>query len=72
MGAPRIHSELSLLGYDVSESTVANYMNRDSKPPSQTWRTFLDNHLRDIVAVDFFIVPTATFRVLFAFVVLRH
>ena len=71
-GAPRIHSELLLLGYVVSESTVANYMNRDSKPPSQTWRTFLDNQLTDIVALDFFTMPTATFRVLFAFVVLRH
>jgi len=71
-GAPRIHSELQLLGYDVSETTVAKYMNRDRKPPSQTWRTFLDNHVRDIVAIDFFTVPTATFRVLFAFLVLRH
>jgi len=71
-GVPRIHSEILLLGYDVSESTVANYMNRDRKPPSQTWRTFLDNHVRDIVAVDFFTVPTATFRILFTFVVLRH
>ena len=71
-GAPRIHSELSLLGYDVSESTVAKYMNRDGKSPSQTWRTFLDNHLTDVVSLDFFTVPTATFRVLFAFVVLRH
>ena len=71
-GVPRIHSEILLLGYDVSESTVANYMNRDRKPPSQTWRTFLDNHVPDIVAVDFFTVPTATFRILFTFVVLRH
>ncbi len=71
-GVPRIHSEILLLGYDVSQSSVANYMNRDRKPPSQTWRTFLDNHVRDIVAVDFFTVPTATFRILFTFVVLRH
>ncbi len=71
-GVPRIHSEILLLGYDVSESTVANYMNRYRKPPSQTWRTFLDNHVPDIVAVDFFTVPTATFRILFTFVVLRH
>jgi putative transposase len=71
-GAPRIHSELELLGYDVSETTVAKYMVRHRKPPSQTWRTFLDNHVRDIAAVDFFTVPTATFRILFAFVVLRH
>ena len=71
-GAPHIHSELKLLGCDVSESTVTNYMIRDRKPPSQAWRTFLDNQLQDIVAIDFFTVPTATFRILFAFVVLRH
>ena len=71
-GAPRLHSELQLLGYDVSETTVAKYMVRHRNPPSQTWRTFLDNHLTDIVSIDFFTVPTATFRVLFAFVVLRH
>ena len=71
-GAPRIHSELQLLGYDVSETTVAKYMVRHRKPPSQTWRAFLDNHLTDIVAIDFFTVPTATFRILFAFVILRH
>ena len=71
-GAPRIPSELELLGYEVSETTVAKYMVRRRNPPSQTWRTFLDNHLADIVAIDFFTVPTATFRILFAFVVLRH
>ena len=71
-GAPRILSELQLLGYSVAERTVAKYMVRDRKPPSQTWRTFLDNHLQDIVAIDFFTVPTATFRVLYCFVVLRH
>ena len=47
-------------------------MIRDHKPPSPAWRTFLDNHLQDIVAIDFFTVPTATFRILFAFVLLRH
>ena len=71
-GAPRIMSELQLLGYSVAERTVAKYMVRDEKPRSQTWRTFLDNHLQDIVAIDFFTVPTATFRVLYCFVVLRH
>ncbi len=54
------------------ETSVALYMVRGRKPPSQTWRTFLDNHLRQIVAVDFFVVPTLTFRVLFVFVVLAH
>ena len=71
-GAPRIHSELCLLGYDISETTVDKYMSRSRKPPSQTWRTFLDNHLQDIVAIDFFTVPTATFRILFAFIIMRH
>jgi putative transposase len=71
-GAPRIQSELKLLGYVVSESTVAKYMLRDRRPPSQTWRTFLDNHVSDLAAIDFFTVPTATFRVLYCFVVLRH
>ena len=61
-----------MLGYSVAERTVAKYMVRDRKPPSQTWRTFLDNHLQDIVAIDFFTVPTATFRVLYCFVVLCH
>ncbi len=71
-GAPRIQSELALLDHDVAERTVAKYMVRTGKPPSQTWRTFLDNHVPDLVAVDFFTVPTATFRVLYCFVVLRH
>jgi transposase InsO family protein len=71
-GAPRIQSELSLLGYVVAEGTVAKYMVRGGKPPSQTWRTFLDNHVQDIAAVDFFTVPTATFRILFCFLVMRH
>ncbi len=71
-GTPRIRSELRLLGYDVSKATVDKYRIRHRKPPSQTWKTFLDNHVRDIVAVDFFTVPTATFRILFCFVVLRH
>jgi len=71
-GAPRIQSELRLLGYDVSETTVDKYMIRERKPPSPTWQTFLDNHLKDIVAIDFFTVPTATFHILFALVILRH
>jgi putative transposase len=71
-GAPRILSELKMLGYDVAESTVAKYMSRPRKSPSQSWRTFLENHVKDIAAVDFFTVPTATFRVLYCFVVLRH
>ncbi len=72
-GAPRIRSELLLLGYDVAEATVAKYMTRRGRrPPSQTWRTFLRNHLRTTAACDFFVVPTATFRLLFCFVILSH
>ena len=72
-GAPRIRSELLLLGYDIAEATVAKYMTRRGRrPPSQTWRTFLRNHLRATAACDFFVVPTATFRLLFCFVILSH
>jgi hypothetical protein len=71
-GAPHIHGELLKLGLDVSQRSVARLMPRCPKPPSQTWRTFLQNHLADLVSVDFFVVPTATFRVLYVFVVLLH
>jgi putative transposase len=76
-GAPRIHGELQMLGIRVSESTVAKYMVRHRNPPSQTWRTFLDNHVSELVSVDFFTgapaaVPTATYRVMYVFIVLRH
>jgi putative transposase len=71
-GVPRIQSELALLGHAVSEATVQEYRVRTRKPPSQTRRAFLDNHVTDLAAVDFFAVPTATFRLLFAFVVMRH
>ena len=71
-GAPRIHGELLKLGFDVSQRTVSRLMPRRPKPPSQTWRTFIENHLADLVSVDFFVVPTATFRVLYVFVVLQH
>ncbi len=71
-GAPRIHGELLKLGFDVSQGTVARLMPRRPKPPSQTWRTFLQNHVADLAAVDFFVVPTATFRILYVFVVLLH
>ena len=71
-GAPRILSELQILGVSVSESTVSRYMPRVRKPPSQTRRTFLTNHASEIAATDFFTVPTATFRVLYCFVVLAH
>jgi hypothetical protein len=71
-GRRRIQAELALLGYEVAERTVAKYMHRTSPRPSPTWRTFLTAHARDLVAVDFFLVPTLTFRLLFVFVVLRH
>ena len=71
-GRRRIRAELALLGYDVAELTVAKYMHRASPRPSPTWRVFLTTHARDIVAIDFFVVPTLTFRLLFVFVGLRH
>ena len=71
-GAPRIHGELLKLGIEVSEATVSKYLERHRKPPSQTWRTFLRNHVGCLASIDFFVVPTATFNLLFAFVVLQH
>jgi putative transposase len=71
-GRRRIRAELALLGYEVGELTVAKYMRRTALRPSPTWRTFLDVHLHDLVAIDFFLVSTLTFRLLFVFVVLRH
>jgi putative transposase len=71
-GAPRIHGELLKLGITVSQATVSKYMVRHYKPPSQTWRTFLKNHAKDIVSIDYFTVPTATFRILFVFLVMSN
>jgi hypothetical protein len=71
-GAPRIHGELEKLGITVSESTVAKYLRRHPRPPSQTWRTFLTNHVSQIMAADLFVVPTVTFRLLFVLVILAH
>ena len=71
-GAPRIHGELLKLGFELSQATVAKYMVRYRRPPSQTWRTFLKNHAKDLVAADFFVAPTVFFRVLFVFVILSH
>jgi hypothetical protein len=71
-GAPRIHGELMKLGIDVGQSTVAKYMVHRRRPPSQTWRTFLANHVEQIAAADFFVVPTATCRLLFVLVILAH
>jgi len=71
-GAPRIHGELLKLGFTISQRSVARLMLRRRGPPSQSWKTFLANHVADLVAVDFLVVPTATFRILFVFVVLLH
>jgi putative transposase len=71
-GAPRIHGELLKLGIELSQATVSKYMVRHLKPPSQSWRAFLKNHAMDIVSVDFFTVPTVTFRVLFVFLVMSN
>ena len=71
-GAPRIHGELLKLRIDVCQATAAKYMGRRRQPPSQTWRTFLENHIGQIVAADFFVVPTATYRLLFVLVLLAH
>jgi hypothetical protein len=62
---PRIHGELLKLGIDICQATVAKYMGRRRQPLSQTWRTFLRNHVGQIVAADFFVVPTATYRLLY-------
>jgi hypothetical protein len=70
--APRIHGELLKLGINVSERTVSRLMRKRLKPPSQTWKAFLNNHIEDLVSIDFFTVPTAAFRVLFVLVVLAH
>jgi putative transposase len=71
-GAPRIHGELLKLGIQVSQATVAKYMVRQRKPPSQTWRTFLENHVQQLVAIDFLVVPTVSFRILYVFIVVAH
>jgi putative transposase len=71
-GAPRIHGELLKLGIDIGETSVSKYMVRYRNPPSQTWRTFLDNHLQQLVSIDFFTVPTIRFQVLYVFLVLAH
>jgi putative transposase len=71
-GAPRIHGELLKLGIDVSQASVAKYVVRHRRPPSQSWRTFLANHVDQIMTADFFVVPTATGRLLFVLVMLAH
>jgi len=71
-GAPRIHGELLKLGINIGETSVRKYMVRRRKPPSQTWRTFLENHAKQLVSIDFFTAPTVRFQVLYVFLVLAH
>jgi putative transposase len=71
-GAPRVHGELLKLGIEVSETSVGKYMIRHRRPPSQTWRTFLENHRKSTVSIDFFTAPTLRFEILYVFLVLAH
>jgi hypothetical protein len=71
-GAPRIHGELLKLGIDVGQTTVAKYMAKRRRPPSQGWKTFLCNHADAIASIDMFVVPTISFRLLYGLLILRH
>ena len=73
-GGPRLHGELLQLGFEISESTVSHYLAQGVSPPDsgQRWLTFLKNHREAIAAMDFFAVPTTTFRVLYCFFVIAH
>jgi putative transposase len=71
-GSPRIVGELRKLGIDVAKSTVEKYRVRRLQPPSPTWKAFLNNHVKDLVSLDFFVVPTVTHIVLFVLVIMAH
>ncbi len=71
-GAPRIHGELLKLGIDVGQTTVAKYMAKHRRPPSQRWRTFLRNHADGIASMDLFVVPTISFQLLYGLLILQH
>ena len=71
-GAPRIHGELLMLGFDMAQSTVSKYMLQGRTPPSQSWKTFLRSHADAIASIDMCVVPTVTFERLFVFLVLGH
>ncbi len=71
-GAPRIHGGLLKLGIDIGQTSVAKYMARRRRPPTQGWRTFLRNHADGIAAMDLFVVPTISFRLLYGLLILRH
>jgi transposase InsO family protein len=69
-GAPRIHGEILKLGVEIAQSTVAKYMVRGRRPPSQSWKTFLRNHGANIAAMDLMVVPTIGFRLLYVLIIL--
>jgi hypothetical protein len=71
-GAPRIHGELLKLGVDVGQTTVAKYMAKRRRPPSQGWKTFLRNHADAVASMDMFVVPTISFRLLYGLLILQH
>jgi hypothetical protein len=71
-GAPRIHGELLKLGITIGQTTVAKYMARTTRPPSQGWKTFLRNHADGIASLDLFVVPTISFRLLYGLLILKH
>ena len=71
-GAPRIHGELLKLGIEVGQTTVAKYMAKRRRPPSQGWTTFLYNHADGIASIDLFVVPTISFRLLYGLLILQH
>jgi transposase InsO family protein len=71
-GAPRIHGELLKLGIDIGQTSVAKYMARRRGPPSQGWKTFLRNHANGIAAMDLFVVPTVSFRLLYGLLIMGH
>jgi len=72
MGAPRLHGELLKLGIEVGQTSVAKYMARRRRPPSQGWKTFLHNHADGIASMDLFVVPTISFRLLYGLLILHH
>jgi hypothetical protein len=71
-GTPRIVGELGKLGVKLAKSTVDKYRVRSGKAPSSTWKTFLKNHIDDLVSIDFLIVPTIRFKLLYVLIVLAH
>jgi putative transposase len=72
-GAPRIHSEILKLGYKMCESTVQRYMPKKGKRSNgQNWKTFLKNHSKDIISIDFLTVPTINFKLMYVLVIIEH